>query len=36
MGFFFTIVALIVCLGLCWRYLGSYMEAVFNLSLIHI
>jgi K+-transporting ATPase ATPase A chain len=30
MGFFFTIVALIVCLGLCWRYLGSYMEAVFN------
>jgi K+-transporting ATPase ATPase A chain len=29
MGFFFTILALVVCLGLCWRYLGSYMEAVF-------
>ena len=30
MGFFFTIVALIVTLGLTWRYLGSYMAAVFD------
>ena len=30
MGFFFTIVALVVLLGFTWRYLGSYMEAVFN------
>jgi K+-transporting ATPase ATPase A chain len=30
MGFFFTLVALVVTLGLTWRYLGSYMEAVFN------
>ena len=30
MGFFLTIVALVVTLGLTWRYLGSYMEAVFN------
>ena len=30
MGFFFTIVALVVTLGLTWRYLGSYMAAVFE------
>ncbi len=30
MGFFLTIVLLVVTLGLAWRYLGSYMEAVFN------
>jgi len=30
MGFFWTIVALIVALGLTWRYLGSYMAAVFD------
>jgi K+-transporting ATPase ATPase A chain len=30
MGFFLTIVLLVVTLGLTWRYLGSYMEAVFN------
>src|SRR6202050_4572608 len=30
MGYFLTILALVVCLGLTWRYLGSYMEAVFN------
>ena len=30
MGFFFTIVALVVTLGLTWRYLGSYMAAVFD------
>jgi K+-transporting ATPase ATPase A chain len=30
MGFFLTIVALVVTLGLTWRYLGSYMEAVFS------
>src|SRR3984957_16045803 len=30
MGLFFTILALAVTLGLTWRYLGSYMEAVFN------
>jgi potassium-transporting ATPase potassium-binding subunit len=30
MGFFLTLVALVVTLGLTWRYLGSYMEAVFN------
>ena len=29
MQFFWTIVALVVVLGLCWRFLGSYMEAVF-------
>jgi K+-transporting ATPase ATPase A chain len=29
MGFFFTLVALVVLLGFTWRYLGSYMEAVF-------
>jgi K+-transporting ATPase ATPase A chain len=30
MGFFFTILVLVVALGLAWRYLGSYMEAVFD------
>ncbi len=30
MGFFWTIVVLIVALGLAWRYLGSYMAAVFD------
>jgi K+-transporting ATPase ATPase A chain len=30
MTFFFTIVALVVTLGLTWRYLGSYMAAVFD------
>jgi K+-transporting ATPase ATPase A chain len=30
MGFFLTILALIVTLGLTWRYLGSYMAAVFD------
>jgi potassium-transporting ATPase potassium-binding subunit len=30
MGFFWTIVALVVALGLTWRYLGSYMAAVFE------
>ena len=30
MGFFWTIVALIVTLGLAWRYIGSYMAAVFE------
>jgi len=30
MGFFWTIVALVVALGLAWRYLGSYMAAVFD------
>ena len=30
MGFFLTIVALVVTLGLAWRYLGSYMAAVFD------
>ena len=30
MGFFLTIVALVVALGLAWRYLGSYMAAVFD------
>jgi len=29
-GFFWTIVALIVVLGIAWRYLGSYMAAVFD------
>ncbi|HET9058372.1 MAG TPA: potassium-transporting ATPase subunit KdpA [Acidimicrobiales bacterium] len=29
MGYFWTIVALVVVLGLSWRYLGSYLEAVF-------
>jgi potassium-transporting ATPase potassium-binding subunit len=30
MSLFFVILALILTLGLTWRYLGSYMEAVFN------
>ena len=30
MGFFWTIVALIVTLGLAWRFIGSYMAAVFD------
>jgi potassium-transporting ATPase potassium-binding subunit len=30
MGFFFTILTLVVLLGLAWRYLGSYMAAVFD------
>src|ERR1700719_2488394 len=30
MGYFWTIVALVVALGLSWRYLGSYMAAVFD------
>jgi K+-transporting ATPase ATPase A chain len=30
MGLFWTIVALIVTLGLAWRFLGSYMAAVFE------
>src|SRR5580658_4035334 len=30
MGFFWTIVTLVIALGLAWRYLGSYMAAVFD------
>jgi K+-transporting ATPase ATPase A chain len=30
MGLFFTLLALVVTLGITWRYLGSYMEAVFD------
>ncbi|HEV2427809.1 MAG TPA: potassium-transporting ATPase subunit KdpA [Acidimicrobiales bacterium] len=30
MGYFLTIVLLVVSLGLAWRYLGSYMAAVFE------
>jgi K+-transporting ATPase ATPase A chain len=30
MGFFWTIVALVVLLAITWRYLGSYMAAVFE------
>src|ERR1019366_1807198 len=30
MSFFFTLVALVVTLGVTWRYLGSYMAAVFE------
>ncbi|MGH9046408.1 MAG: potassium-transporting ATPase subunit KdpA [Acidimicrobiales bacterium] len=30
MGYFWTLVALVVTLGLTWRYLGSYMAAVFD------
>jgi potassium-transporting ATPase potassium-binding subunit len=30
MGFFLTIVLLVVVLGFAWRYLGSYMAAVFE------
>jgi K+-transporting ATPase ATPase A chain len=29
-GFFWTIVVLVVALGVAWRYLGSYMAAVFE------
>jgi K+-transporting ATPase ATPase A chain len=29
-GYFWTLVALVVALGLTWRYLGSYMAAVFD------
>jgi potassium-transporting ATPase potassium-binding subunit len=28
--FALTLLALVVCLGLCWRYLGSYMVSVFS------
>ena len=30
MGFFWTIITLVVALGLAWRFLGSYMAAVFE------
>ena len=30
MGFFWTIVVLVIALALCWRYLGSYMVAVYE------
>jgi K+-transporting ATPase ATPase A chain len=30
MGFFFTLLALVLVLGVTWRYLGSYMAAVFD------
>ena len=30
MGFFWTIVVLVILLGVTWRYLGSYMAAVFD------
>jgi len=30
MGFFWTIVVLVIVLGITWRYLGSYMAAVFD------
>src|ERR1700677_1125375 len=30
MGFFLTILTLVVALGLTWRYLGSYMAGVFD------
>jgi K+-transporting ATPase ATPase A chain len=30
MGFFLTILTLVVALGLAWRYLGSYMVAVYE------
>jgi potassium-transporting ATPase potassium-binding subunit len=29
-GFFWTLVVLLVALALCWRYLGSYMVAVYE------
>jgi K+-transporting ATPase ATPase A chain len=29
-GFFWTIVVLVIALGISWRYLGSYMAAVFE------
>jgi K+-transporting ATPase ATPase A chain len=30
MGFFWTIVVLVIALGIAWRFLGSYMAAVFD------
>ncbi len=30
MGFFWTIIVLVIALGIAWRYLGSYMAAVFD------
>jgi K+-transporting ATPase ATPase A chain len=30
MGFFLTLLALVIALGFTWRYLGSYMAAVFD------
>ncbi|MGA2293865.1 MAG: potassium-transporting ATPase subunit KdpA [Acidimicrobiales bacterium] len=30
MGFFFTLLTLVIALGFTWRYLGSYMAAVFD------
>jgi len=30
MGFFWTLATLVVALGITWRYLGSYMAAVFD------
>ena len=30
MGFFWTIVVLVVALAVAWRFLGSYMAAVFE------
>src|SRR5580704_658687 len=30
MGFTLTIITLVIALGLTWRYLGSYMAAVFD------
>ena len=30
MGFTWTIITLVIALGLTWRYLGSYMAAVFD------
>ncbi len=30
MGYFWTIVTLVIALGITWRYLGSYMAAVFE------
>ena len=30
MGFALTIVVMVVVLGLCWRYLGAYMVAVYE------
>ncbi len=30
MGFFWTILTLVIALGLSWRYLGAYMAGVFD------
>src|SRR5271165_918946 len=30
MTFALTLIALVVCLALCWRYLGSYLVSVFE------